>query len=543
MREEKRRFMTRTRLAWFFGMAVLFLYLATAAGRITSSDGYTVFLLTESMIERQSVAVPEGNAETGPDGKLYPKAGIGQALVSIPMNIAGRVFAPLFPSGMRGFAERAATSLTTALAGALLAVITVLLFMELGLTPREAVVLALVLSFGTPIWVYAKIYVAEVLLALYLSFVLYGVVRLQNGASRGASALTGLGLGLAALTKYAVMPAAGILALPALRQWRHWRVVLIGIVVFLVLLATALWYNEVRTGSPWSTGYGRQGTASAFTTPLFVGLYGLLLSSGKGIIWFAPIVLLVPAGLAAWWRKDRWMAVAVGAALILTTLLYAGFEHWAGDGSWGPRYLVPLIPLALAAVAVRLADRERGRRKLWWAAVVVLGLAGITVQKGGVFISIGAQMREAGDYPYELPLNDPRFMTESHWNPYFSPIVGHWKMLSRNLGEHLRGELPRVSLRGGGGRLGLDERQAEALTHGLDVWAAYGIYAGLPRAPLIGLWVFLWLIGFGYLYLAWRDSGRLSTKPVQPSFKPESGETPRYRQGQGERQWSYLEDT
>jgi len=43
--------------------------------------------------------------------------------------------------------------------------------------------------------------------------------------------------------------------------------------------------------------------------------------------------------------------------------------------------------------------------------VVVLGLAGIAVQKGGVFISIGAQMREAGDYPYELPLTDPRFMT------------------------------------------------------------------------------------------------------------------------------------
>jgi hypothetical protein len=418
----------------------------------------------------------------------------------------------------------------------------VLLFMELGLTPREAIVLGMVLAFGTPIWVYSKIYVAEVLLALYLSFILYGVVRLQNGGERGASALTGFGLGLAALTKYAIMPAAGILALPALRQWRRWRVVLIGIVLFGVLLAIALWYNEIRTGSPWSSGYGRQGTADAFSTPILVGLYGLLLSSGKGIIWFAPITLLIPAGLLAWWRKDRWMGLAVAASLILTTLLYAGFEHWAGDGSWGPRYLIPLIPVGVAAVAVRLADRERGRRRLWWAAVVVLGLAGIVVQKGGVFISIGAQMREAGDYPYERAMNDPRFMTESHWNPYYSPIVSHWKMLSRNLDEHRRGEVPRVSLRSGGGRLGLDERQAQALTHGLDVWAAYGIYAGLPRGPLIAAWILLWLIGMGYLYLAWRDSGRLSVNPVQQSFTPEGGEQRRYGQPEKERKYSYLED-
>ena len=50
-------------------------------------------------------------------------------------------------------------------------------------------------------------------------------------------------------------------------------------------------------------------------------------------------------------------------------------------------------------------------------------------QIGGVAIYFGAQMREAGDYPYTLPLGHPRFMSDSHFNPRFSPIAGHWRML------------------------------------------------------------------------------------------------------------------
>jgi hypothetical protein len=546
MKEKKGQFMTKTRLAWIFGIGVLLFYLASAAGRITSSDGHTMFLLTQSLVERQAASVPDGNAEAGPDGRLYPKGGLGQALVSVPLYVAGKVFSPLVPARMRSFAVRAATSLTTAVAGALLAVVCVLLFMQLGLTPREAIVLAFLAAFGTPLWVYSKIYVAEILLALYLTLVLYGVVRLRAGGERAAGAVAGLGLGLAVLTKYAITPAAGLLALAGLPEFKRWRAVAVGVGILALLIAVSLWYNDVRTGSPLASGYGRQGTLAAFTTPLYVGLTGLLVSSGKGIIWFAPIVILVPAGLIAWWRKDRFMALAVAATLVVTTLLYASFEHWAGDGSWGPRYLVPLIPLGIAALAVRLAERERGRIKLWWATVIVLGLMGIAVQKGGVFVSIGAQMREAGDYPYERALNDPRFMSESHWNPYFSPIIGHWKMLARNLDEHRRGEWPRVQVSSGGGRIGLDEQQARGLTHGLDIWAAYAIYAGLPKAPVLGVWILLWLLGLGYFYLAWRDSGRLGpARPVRESFQPEKQETPVYvqrAQQAQQKKWSYLED-
>lgn len=536
-------------MAALFALGVLCVYLASAGGRIVASDEHTVFLLTRSLVERQSFEVSEGNTEQGPDGRLYAKAGLGQALASMPFYLAGKATAPLVPARLRGFYVRAATSLLGPVAGALLALVLVLLSLELGLTPRQSLTLGLVAALGTPLWVYAKLYLAEILLAAALGAELLGVLRWRRGGGPRSAALAAAGFGLALLTKYAVLPVALALWLPALPAFRRWRGAVAFVLVAGAFVALALHYNHVRTGSVWGTGYGHQATPAAFTTPLLIGLYGLLLSSGKGLAWFAPVAVLAPAGFVAWWRSDRWMALAAAAGVTVTALLYAGFEHWAGDGSWGPRYLVPLLPVLVAAVAARLGQREMPRRRVWWAAVAALGIAGAAVQVGGVGVYYGAQMREAGDYPYTLALDDPRFMSESHWNPYFSPIVGHWRMLGRNAAEHLRGRHPRVSTSAAaGGRLGIDEAQARALTRGFDVWAAYAVYAGLPAAAVIAVWLWLWVLAAGLLYYAWRDAAWISSTRAARAASatrgaPAPGEPPPMyepRDAEERSRWSYL---
>jgi hypothetical protein len=177
-------------------------------------------------------------------------------------------------------------------------------------------------------------------------------------------------------------------------------------------------------------------------------------------------------------RRAAAMALVVWVAALV---VYGKFEHWAGDGSFGPRYLVPFLPLAMLVVAMALDGAARGRR----IAIRALGVLGFLVQLGGVAIYYGAQMREAGDYPYTLPLSHPRFMSDSHFNPAFSPIVGHWRMMLRNAGEHLSGHAPR--LEGGAApdeRLGISAADQQRLLHALDFWWTYAVYAGVPAAPV-----------------------------------------------------------
>jgi hypothetical protein len=125
-----------------------------------------------------------------------------------------------------------------------------------------------------------------------------------------------------------------------------------------------------------------------------------------------------------------------------------------------------------------------------------------------VGIYFGAQMRDAGDYPYTRALDDPRFMSDSHFNPRFSPIAGHWRMLARNLDEHLHGVRPRLTGPvAPDARLGLSPADQAALLHGLDLWWLYALYAGQSaRAVLAGLLVLLALAGaaLAWLAAAWR---------------------------------------
>ena len=486
------------------GIALTLLFLSTAGGRITASDEYTMYRLTESLVTRGKVWVEAGNAEPGPDGRLYPKAGIGQALAAAPFYALGRAAALPFAPVKRELVTRAVTSLLNAFAGGALAAILFLVFLEVGAAPKGALFWTLATCLATPLWVYAKSFLTEPLLALGLVSGLYGALRFRAGGASRHALLCGLAWGGTVLVKYAMAPAVLLLALPFLPALKRTKAALPGVLAVLLCVALALAYNLARTGMPLGSGYGRQATVAAFSTPLFVGLYGLLLSSGKGILWFAPLVALAPIAAPAAVRRLGWVAWGLIAALGVMLLVYATFEHWAGDGAWGPRYLVPLMPLAFILIAAGHAQEPwggRGRRLV----VGALAVCGLLVTLGGVAIYFGAQMREAGDYPYTRALDDPSFMAESHFNPWRSPIAAHWRMARRNTELFITGRSPRLTpqetavrpnveleaapARGissvEGERLAVPAGEVQGLTRALDFWWAYAIAAGVPRLPAL----------------------------------------------------------
>jgi len=137
------------------------------------------------------------------------------------------------------------------------------------------------------------------------------------------------------------------------------------------VLAFLAFYNAARFGNPLETGrtadmaiyerleYGR------FIVP-WEGLTGLLFSSGKGLLWYSPAVLVGVACWPSFHRSNRLLSSVLALAATGRIVFIASRSDWHGGFCLGPRYLVPLIPfLLLPAVPTVTRVLQQGGRKVW----------------------------------------------------------------------------------------------------------------------------------------------------------------------------------
>jgi len=173
----------------------------------------------------------------------------------------------------------------------------------------------------------------------------------------------------------------------------------------------------------------------AFSTPLWVGLYGLLLSPYKSIFLYSPILLASLASFPLFFRRHRREGWLIGLIVIAHLLLFATWYMWWGGFAWGPRFLVPLTPLlavTLAPLVEAVLTRGSLPAKLALAALALLSTA---VQVLGVsvnFVLYEVKLREIFPAPEVNPaLYDPPALYDFR----YSPILGQMRLLSREYSD------------------------------------------------------------------------------------------------------------
>jgi hypothetical protein len=144
---------------------------------------------------------------------------------------------------------------------------------------------------------------------------------------------------------------------------------------------------------------------------------GQLVSPGRGLLFYVPWVVLVAGGFPVLRRRRPVVAWVCLAACLTQLLFYALRTTWWGNWCWGPRYLVPVLPL-LAVLAAPAIEAPRWRPWAW----VLAGLGVVSAWTGLVVYN--------GLYQ-DIVFGLPDGLTKLLWQPYWSPLVGHW----RHLGE------------------------------------------------------------------------------------------------------------
>jgi len=137
------------------------------------------------------------------------------------------------------------------------------------------------------------------------------------------------------------------------------------------VVATLL-LNWERFGSVLSFGY-RLGTPEAsWTTPIWVGLPGALVSPGRGVLWEFPALFLAASGTAVLWKSQRVIALVLVGLPVVLFLEACQFTDWVGGWDWGFRFFQPALPL-VAVVAGIGAIHLSPRWKLWLPAILLAG--------------------------------------------------------------------------------------------------------------------------------------------------------------------------
>ncbi|HEY85196.1 MAG TPA: hypothetical protein G4N96_08825, partial [Chloroflexi bacterium] len=175
-------------------------------------------------------------------------------------------------------------------------------------------------------------------------------------------------------------------------------------------------FNLLRFGSLSETGYTQE---ISFSAP-WVGAFGLLFSPGNGLFIYSPVLILLFFGLRpAWKQLPRlyfWLIVSISLFYIL---FYGSWFSWGGTWGWGPRFLLPILPLLMVFVASNLRFtiydlRLKNPKHLIIGALIVLSLA---VNLLGLIIDFN-------DYYNQLSGND-NFVF--NWGKF--PPLAHWRIL------------------------------------------------------------------------------------------------------------------
>jgi len=363
--------------AWGLFLLLLGVYWLSHPGRIDTIDGQHRFNVARNLIDFVGPIINDyylikhplpTNPNTGLPYSFYNLPGSASAIPAMILTRAAY--------GADSIKDQWAYSVSVIPYSALIAPVFLVFLRGLGACLRDAILLTLLLAFATLWWNGAVTVLDQnqhglfLLIAAYLAW-RYGLTRRIHYAL-----LAGLSFGVLVFYKetYLVLLPAIIwlladAAAPGSTPKERLQQSLFGI--SMAALASAcvavvyFWYNWIRFGSPLMPEFG---AAPVWREQPISGFLALTISPGKSVLLFSPILILGLLGFKDFRQKHPTLAMAIVFATIGHVALISSLMFVGGDYCWGPRYLLPLMPLWML-MTLPLANRIR--EKFWIKALVV----------------------------------------------------------------------------------------------------------------------------------------------------------------------------
>jgi hypothetical protein len=244
----------------------------------------------------------------------------------------------------------------------IITVLGMLALVSLGSTfgvPHWKTALAVILTFlATPAWHYGRTFFTEP----YALGLVLGAHALYLGRRRALLAGLLCGLGMMLKNTFIVMALPLGIYMLLRKRWKDaaiFAVLPVASVVGSMLLNKEMYGSYFQGPNTWEEGN------------ILTGTLGLLFSTEHGLLPFAPIAISALIGWPAFFRARPAEATLVAAAFFSMFFLSAAYGLWHAGFCYGPRYIVPVIPLLMLGLMFRF---NKPNFRPWHALdIVVLG--------------------------------------------------------------------------------------------------------------------------------------------------------------------------
>ena len=412
-------------------IAILIVY--NANGReIGSYDSQSTKLAARELLLRGTLAVNHvvgvTPAYAGRWGFIHAADGNYRSIYSpMPAVLAAAMTWPLWKLRIIDIRAPLAPSLMAKLAASLLTAIAVTLAFfsaRQRLSRRRALLLVTGLGLGTGFWSTAGQTLWQTETAVFgLAIAVYAFAAPVDEIGSGGATAIGLGLGLAAATRPQLAPIIGLVLVGTWLRTSLARFAAAGAIVALFVgvlgVENLRWFGHPLGALPLLQKQNAVVHASGASFRLsWEGFAGLLVSPSRGLLIFSPVVLVAAAGVRTAFREGRasplrWCTFAIAAQYAL----YASYSVWWGGHTYGPRYMLDVLPLGvpLAAAAMRTPRPTRIAR----AGAIILLTWSVVVAATGAFC-----------YPNDVWNADPTDIDRDHsrlWSWSDTQIARCWK--------------------------------------------------------------------------------------------------------------------
>ena len=344
------------------------------------------------------------------------------------------VYKPLSILGVRYNREyNLATSLVSWLTSGLLGALAVaLLFLHSranGLSLKPSLIIALSLGLSTIFFCYSGVLHHDFLTGCLLYFAARLIFGPASESDRRLSRyvfagfLAGFAFTTSALAFFFI--AAFLVVIILSRDWRNLLNFFAGCILGVMPL---LIYNGACFGNPFllpNAASGDQTVTMVFNLSVFREKLSWYLMDPRSALWtFSPILYIALIGhISGALKKNRAAILYLGGPFLL--MFYVFFIPTFGGAQYGPRYILPAIPLLCIGLipVFQWLESERENRKSQTAARILIGLcfaAGITICFAG---AVKGTMYGMDQHPFIFRLQTSLGLAGARRTPGPYPLV------------------------------------------------------------------------------------------------------------------------